>query len=91
MPEVEHITFSGEYAREVGQRVLYITERAVLEMRVDGLWLTEIAPGVNLERDVLAKMAFRPQIAPDLRTMDSRLFYDRPMGLKSTWALQQTG
>ncbi|MCL4516487.1 MAG: acyl CoA:acetate/3-ketoacid CoA transferase [Firmicutes bacterium] len=91
VPEVEHITFSGEYAREVGQKVLYLTERAVFEMRSDGLWLIEIAPGVNLERDVLAKMAFRPQISADLKIMDSRIFHDHPMGLKSAWALRQTG
>src|SRR3954447_14097311 len=74
-------TFSGAYARSRGQQVHYITERAVFRLTDDGLLLTEIAPGVDLERDVLAHMAFTPVIAPDLGEMDSRIFRDEPMGL----------
>jgi len=81
MQTVEHVTFSGDYAREKGQRVLYVTERAVFELRPDGLTLTEVAPGIDLEQQVLAVMDFRPPIAADLRVMDARLFHEAPMGL----------
>ena len=79
--EVGQVTFSDERARASGQTVLYITERCVLRLGDDGLELIEIAPGVDLERDVLARMGFRPQIAPDLREMDAAIFTDAPLGL----------
>jgi propionate CoA-transferase len=79
--EVEHVTFSGERAHAAGQSVVYITERCVLRLGDEGLRLIEIAPGVDLERDVLARMGFRPQIAPDLREMDATIFTDAPLGL----------
>ncbi|MFW5867571.1 MAG: acyl CoA:acetate/3-ketoacid CoA transferase [Armatimonadota bacterium] len=79
---VEHRTFSGEYAAEQGQRVLYVTERAVFELRDGGLTLTEIAPGVDLEDEVLAQMDFTPAVAEDLRDMDPRIFRAAPMGLE---------
>ena len=78
---VEHITFSGRYAVKVGQPVLYITERAVFELRPEGVTLTEIAPGVDLQTQVLDQMDFMPKIAMDLKLMDSRIFQDEPMGL----------
>jgi len=78
---VEQITFSGEYAVETGQPILYITERAVFKLTPQGLMLIEIAPGVDLDKHILAKMEFKPQIAPDLKTMDARIFRDAPMGL----------
>ena len=71
---VDHLTFSGSYASERGQRILYITERAVFELDPDGIRLIEIAPGIDLERDILSHMAFRPRIAKNLLTMDSSLF-----------------
>ncbi|NPV30014.1 MAG: acyl CoA:acetate/3-ketoacid CoA transferase [Firmicutes bacterium] len=80
--KVEQITFSGKYAREVGQKVLYITERAVFELQQDGLVLTEIAPGIDLHEHVLSQIEFPVKIAEDLRTMDQRIFLDKPMGLK---------
>jgi propionate CoA-transferase len=78
---VAQITFNGERARATGRSVLYITERCVLRLGDDGLELIEIAPGVDLERDVLARMGFRPKIARDLREMDAAIFTDAPLGL----------
>ena len=80
---VEQITFSGDVARDNKKKVIYITERAVFELLPEGLTLTEIAPGVNLEKDILSQMNFRPLIAKDLKLMDSRIFTDEPMGLKN--------
>jgi len=81
MPQVEQITFSGDYAKENGQPVLYITERAVFELREEGLVLTEIAPGMDLQKDILDQMDFAPIVAKDLKTMDERIFKDKLMGL----------
>ncbi len=80
--EVEHRTFSGEYAFKRGQPVLYVTERCVFRLIETGLELIEIAPGVDLERDILAQMAFRPAIGANLKTMDARIFRDEPMGMR---------
>jgi propionate CoA-transferase len=79
--QVEQITFNGADAARRGQRVLFVTERAVFRLTPDGLELTEIAPGVDLERDVLAHMGFRP-LMQDVRSMDPRLFMPVWGGLK---------
>ncbi len=80
--DVEQISFSGEYAIEEGQEIIYITERAVFELNSRGIVLTEIAPGVDLEEDILAQMEFEPAIADDLKEMDSALFKPEKMGLE---------
>lgn len=79
--KVESITFSGKYALESGQDVMYITERAVFRLTPGGLMLTEIAPGVDLQRDILAHMEFEPLISPHLKEMDGRIFRPEKMGL----------
>nr|WP_316640780.1 acyl CoA:acetate/3-ketoacid CoA transferase [uncultured Roseateles sp.] len=80
---VEHRTFSGERARARGQRVLYVTERCVFRLADGGgLELIEIAPGIDLERHILAQMDFVPAISPQLRLMDEALFADGPMNLR---------
>jgi propionate CoA-transferase len=79
--EVEHRTFSGPYSIHRGQPVLYFTERCVFKLTADGLELTEIAPGIDIERDILARMEFRPIIRRP-STMDKRVFASGPMGLR---------
>jgi propionate CoA-transferase len=88
VPAVREITFSAQLARERGQEVRYITDRAVFALDADGLVLLEVAPGIDVERDVLARMGFRPQIADDIRTMDPRLYATGPMGLAADFAAQ---
>lgn len=79
---VEQITFSGEYAIQKGQKVMYITERAVFNLTDKGMVLTEIAPGVDLQKDIIDLMEFKPIIDDNLKTMDMRIFKDEPMNLK---------
>jgi propionate CoA-transferase len=73
----------GSYASRSGQPVLYITERAVFRLSPVGLILIEIAPGVDLRRDVLDQMEFQPLISRGLREMDARIFRKRKWGLRS--------
>jgi propionate CoA-transferase len=80
---VEHRTFSGERARKIGQRVLYVTERCVFRLAdAGGLELIEIAPGIDLQRHILSQMDFHPAISPELRLMDASLFAEAPMNLR---------
>jgi propionate CoA-transferase len=78
--EVEQISFSGKVAVERGQRVTYVTERAVFTLTSAGFHLIEIAPGVDMQRDVLAHMGFEPLIE-EVRLMDDRIFRNEVMGL----------
>lgn len=71
---VDQITFSGRYAHEIGKPVLYITERCVFELLDGEIKLTEIAPGVDIERDILAAMDFVPRIADEVREMPAGIF-----------------
>lgn len=79
---VEQVTFSGGYAYEKDQPVIYVTERAVFELNAKGLILTEIAPGVDLKKDILDQMEFEPEILEPLKVMDKRIYEEGPMGLK---------
>ena len=78
--EVEQVTFSGDHAAEIGQAVFYATERCVLQRTPAGLELIEIAPGIDIERDILGQMNFKPLIR-NPKPMDGRIFRDQPMGL----------
>ncbi|MEO8281540.1 MAG: acyl CoA:acetate/3-ketoacid CoA transferase, partial [Ideonella sp.] len=81
--QVGQRTFSGDRARRLGQRVLYVTERCVFRLAAaGGLELIEIAPGIDLERQLLALMEFMPAISPDLRLMDAALFAEGTMDLR---------
>ena len=81
---VEHRTFSGKYATAREQKVLYITERCVFSLCEQGLELIEIAPGVDLARDILAQMDFAPVMRRPPRLMDERIFLTEPMGLRDS-------
>lgn len=79
---VEHVTFSGEMAQRRGQRITYITERCVIDLVDDGLVVREIAPGIDLKRDVLDLADFPLRADANLTLMDEALFRDAPMGLR---------
>ena len=80
---IEQVTFSGPYAAGSGKNVLYVTERCVFKLTLQGLELIEVAPGVDIGRDILAQMDFRP-IINNPQTMDPRIFLPEPMRLADT-------
>jgi acyl CoA:acetate/3-ketoacid CoA transferase len=79
--KVSQVTFSGQRALDRGARVVYITERCVLELTRDGLVVTEVAPGIDLKADVLARSEFDLGVSSDLKVMSSLLFRRQPLGL----------
>jgi len=79
--QVEHVTFSGKYAVLKNQAVLYVTERCVFSLTKEGMELIEIAPGIDIKRDILPRMDFRPIIKEPVRLMEERIFRPEPMGL----------
>jgi propionate CoA-transferase len=79
---VEHVTFSGAFASARGQTVLYVTERCVFTLRPDGLELVEVAPGIDIERDILRLMDFKPLIPREPLLMDARIFREGLMDLR---------
>ncbi len=83
--KVQQITFSADYALKLNKEVIFVTERCVFRMTPEGLMLTEIAPGLDIERDILANMDYKPLISKNLKLMPKELFTDRPMNLKKFW------
>lgn len=81
LKKVEQITFSGKYASLSGQEVLYVTERCVFEL-VDGrMTVIEIAPGIDLQKDIIDQMDFVPEVSPELKIMDEKMFLETWGGL----------
>lgn len=80
--DVEWVTINWKEMKRKDQEVLYVTERAVFELGKEGLVLKEIAPGVDLKKDILNQMEFRPNIASNLKQMDHRIFKEEDMGLR---------
>jgi propionate CoA-transferase len=88
--QVEHRTFSGPYAMQKGQSALYITERCVFRLSEKGMELIEIAPGVDLQRDILEHMGFKPVVSDHLRLMDARIFREASIGLRGEVMVEPT-
>jgi propionate CoA-transferase len=82
--ELQHRTFDAAFAREKGQEVIYISERAVFRLEPEGLVLTEIAPGMEVRKDIQPAVQFDFRVSPGLKAMDARLFRPEPMGLKGS-------
>ncbi|MGF6605264.1 propionate CoA-transferase [Paraburkholderia sp. WSM4175] len=80
--EVDHVTFSGRMAQQRGQQVLYVTERCVLRLTKEGLEVIEVAPGIDLNKDVLEQADFPLIVSPDLKTMNAAIFSESPYGLQ---------
>jgi len=80
--DVDHVTFSGRMAQQRGQQVLYVTERCVLRLMTKGLEVIEVAPGIDLKKDVLEQADFPLIVSPDLKTMDAAIFSESPFGLQ---------
>lgn len=80
--DVEQITFSGDTALKNEQNIYYVTERAVFKLVKNGVELIEIAPGVDLEKDILAHMSFEPIMSENIKLMDAKIFADNKMALK---------
>jgi propionate CoA-transferase len=79
--QVEQITYSGDLGAETGQPCYYVTERCVFRRTPEGMELVEVAPGVDIKKDILAHMDF-PPIVKDPQPMDRRIFLPQPMNLE---------
>lgn len=82
VPRVNQISYNARFGQERGQNTMFISERAVFTMTPEGITVTELAPGVRLQEDVLDCMDFEPRVSTDLRQMDPRIFREGPMGLR---------
>lgn len=87
--DVQQITFSGEYAMKTKQQVIYITERAVFELREDGIYLIEVAPGIDIQTQIINLMDFEPKIDENIKLMDLRIFKDEIMNLQKEAQIDQ--
>lgn len=83
VPRVGQITFNGRYARERGQKVVYITERAVFQLGQEGLVLTEVAPGIDLQKDLLDRLPFEVSVRQPVVQMQAALFEEGKLGLRA--------
>jgi len=83
--KTQHVTFNGLQAAKAGQEVCYITERGMFRLTSEGLLLTEVAPGIDVDRDIRDKVGFPLRVAPHLEPMEPRLFRPEPMGLAAEW------
>ncbi|MET4235810.1 acyl CoA:acetate/3-ketoacid CoA transferase [Bradyrhizobium sp. i1.4.4] len=81
MKKVYQITFSGPFAKERQQEVVFITERAVFKLTPHGLMLTEVAPCISVEKHMLPNIDFDVLVSPDLKLMDASIFKNQPMNL----------
>jgi propionate CoA-transferase len=81
VPKLEQVCYNASMGRQRRQVALFVTERAVFHVGSEGLELTEIAPGLDAERDVIAHMGFRPAVSRELKVMDARIFRPGLMGL----------
>jgi propionate CoA-transferase len=79
--QVEHVTLSGRRVHEMEREATFVTERCVMRLGQDGLTVVEIAPGIDLQRDVLGQAGFPLRVGPELHLMDRRLFSPERMGL----------
>jgi propionate CoA-transferase len=81
MDQVEQITFNGAMARREGREVLYITERCVFQLVPEGMLLAEVAPGIDIQADILDRMDFKPIVPGEVKPMAAALFEEAPLGL----------
>ena len=88
LPQLSAITFSGQEALKQGKKVFFITERAVLKLEKNGLILIEVAPGMDVQRDVIDKMGFVPKIAEHVKVMDPRIFCEAVMGIRQEFMIK---
>jgi acyl CoA:acetate/3-ketoacid CoA transferase len=79
---IEGITLNAAAARQKGQQIMYITERAVFVLGNQGVKLIETAPGIDVQSDIIEKLDFEIEIASDLKQMDERIFRPEPMGMR---------
>ncbi len=77
------VAFSGQHAIKYGQEILYVTERAVFRLTKDGLTLEEVAPGIDVDKDVIQKMSFEPIIRGSVREMDDKIFNESIIGIRN--------